>query len=48
MILIYIKENLPSRTIKRNLIKGHSETIGNLRTEGYGLMLNDPTCKSNK
>ena len=36
LLLIYIKQNL---------IKGHVETIetiGNLRTEGHGLMLNDP------
>jgi hypothetical protein len=41
LLLIYIRK-VPSRTIKRNLIKGHVETIGNLRTEGHGLMLNDP------
>jgi hypothetical protein len=34
---------MPARTIKRNLTKGHVEIIGNLRTEGHGLMTNDPS-----
>jgi hypothetical protein len=34
---------MPARTIKRNLTKGHAEIIGNLRTEGHGLMSNDPS-----
>jgi len=32
---------MPSRTIKRNLINGHIETIGNVKTEGQGLMFHN-------